>query len=143
MLHLIAVIMAGLLESLAASSPAPPKIEHYTVKIEAANDEWTPLPMRVAEGDMLVFLAKGLVKIGEYAGTSGPAGQGDGKGALQLKVGTTSVTRLSEQTFLVSGDSGPAKLRVHDTKYTDNSGSFEVRIIKIPAELIPEAQNVE
>jgi hypothetical protein len=35
------------------------------------------------------------------------------------------------------------KLRVQDSKYTDNAGFFEVRLVRIPGELIPEAQKVE
>ena len=129
----------SLLLSFAQVPPAEatPKIEHVSVKVAAANDEWTPTTIKLAPGDLLVCVAKGTVKVGAFIGSTDPNGKPDGTGALQMKIGTTDVRRVGAK-YVVGGEAGVVKLRVTDTTYTDNSGAFEVRLLKIPAELIPE-----
>jgi hypothetical protein len=135
-------ILAGCILLCAPVARADSKIEHVVVKVEAANDEWIATPIKLAPGDLLVTSADGVAKVGQYLGNVGPDGLGNGTGSLQMKMGTTTVRRIGKKA-LITGESGVVKLRVQDSEYTDNSGGYQVHLLRIPADLIPEAQHVE
>jgi hypothetical protein len=122
---------------LVGSAAAATKVERLIVKVEGANDEWTPTSLTIREGDLLVALATGSVKIGPVLGQTGPEGRQNGFGALQMKIGTTHVRVIGAQA-IVENQAGPVKLRVQDSKHTDNAGAFDVQLIRIPADLLSE-----
>jgi len=116
-------------------------IEHVIVIVEGANDEWTPTPVELSTGDVLISVARGSIKISRSSGPIGPDGQRDGTGALQMKIGTTNVRTIGSRA-IVQEPSGPVKLRVVDTAFTDNEGRFQVELLKIPAAAIPPPRTV-
>jgi hypothetical protein len=111
-------------------------IDHVIVTVEGANDEWTPTPIELSPGDLLISFAKGSVKIGRSSTPTGPDGQRDGYGALQMKVGTTNVRTIGSRA-IVQEPRGVVKLRILDTVFTDNEGTFQVELIKVPAAAVP------
>ena len=118
----------------AASTQA---IAHERVSVAATNDEWTPTTIQVERGDVILVLAAGRVRIGQVTGEVGPNGNSSGDGVLFLKIGVGAGQRVGERAFIIADQSGPVKLRVHDNRYGDNAGAFEVSVIHIPGSLIP------
>ena len=141
---MLRTIAAAILLTLATghAAIAAPQIEHIIVKVEAANDEWTPTPIKLAAGDLLIIMARGKIKVGEFLGTTDANGKGTGEGALHIKVGTTHTRLIGTRALVENEATGAVKLRIRDTHYTDNEGAFEVRLLKIPAELVPPAKTV-
>jgi hypothetical protein len=121
------------------------KIEHRTLKVEGANDEWSPTNLKFQAGDFLIIKAAGKVTVGSFLGEVGPDGNPSGKqeGRLQLKIGTATTLGVGSSATVNVDQSGPVKVRVNDTKYTDNKGSFNVDIVLIPAELVPQPTEVK
>jgi hypothetical protein len=114
-------------------------IIHEQVEVAATNDEWTPTSVTVARGDIILVLARGRIRVGQFVGEAGPAGiVSSGDGALHLKIGVGAGQRVGERAFLVADQPGQVKLRIHDSRRDDNSGSFQVNVIFIPAAAIPE-----
>jgi hypothetical protein len=120
----------------AAAANRADGVEHIIVVVEGANDEWTPTPIELSTGDMLISFATGSVKIGRSSNPVGPEGERDGHGALQMKVGTTNVRTIGTRA-IVQEPRGLVKLRIFDTAFTDNTGRFQVELIKVPAAAIP------
>ncbi len=84
------------------------------------------------------------MKVGAWTGEVGPAGATDGNGTLAIKVGTGTVIPVGQKWFgAFEEDGGALKVRVHDTAYGDNSGSFKVVIIVIPGAALPEPELVQ
>jgi type 1 fimbria pilin len=137
----IALLLVAAAQTAQAQSPsAPPTgIMHVQVTVAGANDEWTPTTLSVNAGDILLITAEGRVRLGQYAGEVGPNGADQGLGALQLKIGVGAAVRVGARSYLTVEQSGQVKLKVNDTRYDDNTGSFTVHVIVIPAELVPPA----
>lgn len=127
-------VAALLIPSLAFGQAA---IKSERVSVASTNDEWTPTSIEVASGDVVLVLAKGRVKLGQYSGAVGPNGNSNGGGQLQIKIGVGAGQRAGEKAFIIADQAGPVKLRVLDTRYDDNSGAFDVMVIHIPASMIP------
>jgi hypothetical protein len=127
----------SLITPAAAASQSP--ITHLQFNVAGTNDEWTPTSVHAAYGDIILVLATGRVRIGQVMGEVGPVGTSSGDGALELKIGVGAAQRVGVKAFLIAvADTGEVKLRVRDSRYNDNSGSFEVSVIHIPADAIPE-----
>jgi hypothetical protein len=118
-------------------------IVHERVSVAATNDEWTPTPIQVSTGDIVLVLAAGRIRIGQSMGEVGPNGASSGAGALYLKIGVGAGQRVGERAFLIADQSGQVKLRVNDNHYADNAGTFEVSVIQIPAAAIPPAGSTQ
>jgi hypothetical protein len=128
------VTVALLLPTISA---AQQEIKHERLSIAATNDEWTPTSIEVARGDVILVLATGRIRIGQVSGEVGPNGNSSGSGVLQIKIGVGAGQRAGEKAFVIADQSGPVKLRVVDSRYSDNAGAFEVSVIHIPASMIP------
>ncbi len=122
---------------LPSASAAQEAIKHQRLSIAATNDEWSPTSIEVSRGDVILVLATGRVRIGQVSGEVGPNGNSTGSGVLQIKVGVGAGQRAGEKAFIIAEQSGPVKLRVADTRYDDNAGTFEVSVIHIPGSMIP------
>jgi hypothetical protein len=135
-----ACVVLALLVSAIVGSPlcAQSTIKHERVSVAATNDEWTPTPITLSPGDILLVLAGGRVRVGNVVGEAGPNGLSTGEGALQLKIGVGAGTRAGARAFVIAEQGGQVKLRIYDTRYNDNAGEFEVSLIQIPASAIPE-----
>lgn len=100
--------------------------------------------MKVFPGDLLITTEPGnKIVIGSFLGSVDANGESSGVGALFLKIGVGAGMRIGRRSLIEVSEPGVVKLRVYDTKYSDNSGSFRVSIIHIPVSLIPPAQVVE
>lgn len=120
------------------------KITNQVFTVAATNDEWTDTKMKVSPGDYLITSEPGnKIVVGSYLGSADADGLNDGTGALFLKIGVGASRRIGKRSLIEVTESGAVKLRIYDTRYSDNSGSFNVSIIHIPASLIPPAQVVE
>lgn len=124
-------------------------LSHGVVAVAAANDEWTATNIKVAQGDILLTTENGSkVVVGNFFGSIGADGFPQSRdvniegvkltvGALELKVGNGAAQRIGAKGFVVINETGKVKLRIYDTDYRDNSGEYQVHIIRIPAGLIP------
>ena len=124
-------------------------VSHGVVAVAAVNDEWTATNIRVAQGDILLTTENGnKIVVGNFLGSIGADGLPQSRdvniegvkltvGALELKVGNGAAQRIGSKGFVVINETGKIKLRIYDTDYRDNSGEYQVHIIRIPAGLIP------
>jgi hypothetical protein len=120
------------------------------VKVNGRNDEWTSADVKVQPGDLIIVLASGKVKVGNWTGEVEADGVNGGSGApsgsnlgrLQMKVGTGTMFFVGKRWFGGVPDPGHLKLRVYDTKYDDNSGSYEVYVLVIPKGVVPQPTRV-
>ena len=128
-----------------------------SVKVEAANDEWTATELTVARGDMLLFIgAVGKITAAGAHVTGGPDGvkcqsfpynrdpgpvkeaflcpmNFDDDGALMMKIGTTGVARVGAPNFFMPQVAGPVKFKVRLQKYGGAAGFYSLGFAKIPA----------
>jgi hypothetical protein len=117
-------------------------IVHKTVAVSGRNDEWTSADIKISPGDRVLVVAAGKVKVGAFIGEVNADGNNPANtnslGRLDMKVGTGTVIPVGKRWFGGSDEPGTVKFRVHDTSYTDNGGAFEVDVIVIPPNAIPE-----
>ena len=133
------IAMCVVTVSLVSCLESDSDVVHHSVDVAAANDEWTDTGVSVDGGDLIVIFVKGDVTIGSLYGEVGADGAVSGAGRLYAKVGTTKTLPVGSEVAFVSSESGSLKLRVHDEKYLDNSGSFNATVMLVPAEVIPDA----
>jgi hypothetical protein len=149
------VLSVAMLVALASTaqakepSPAPgacPGIVTKAVTVDGRNDEWTATGIKVKANDVVLLMAGGAVKVGEFTGEVSANGVGNvanGNGRLTAKVGTGTVLSVGEKWFgAFEQDAGPLKLKVQDTNHTDNGGEFKVILLVIPGCAIPEPEEV-
>lgn len=60
-----------------------------------------------------------------------------GTGALQFKIGVGAGKPAGKFSLIEAGQSGELKFTVLDSRYDDNSGSFELDIVVLPPSAIP------
>lgn len=119
------------------------QIEHKSVMVEGANDDYTPVGLTVKKGDLVLIGAAGLISTGPFAGKTDPnghrgrCGNEDTDGALMFKVGSTAAQKAGKHKLVIAQNDGELKLKVRDTKYSDNKGTFAVDVIRIPSHLKP------
>lgn len=127
-----------------SAANAADAITHVAVRVAATNDEWTPTTIKVAPGDVLIAHEAGYkVVMGQYLGSTGADGFPSGAGALYMKVGVGAGFKMGASGSLLASQAGMVKLRVNDTQYNDNSGTYLVNLIHVPASLVPPPQLVE
>jgi hypothetical protein len=111
-------------------------------RVKASNDDWLRTGVHVQPGEIVVLLASGSVRLSDIKGPVGPEGSATGAGKLEVKIGSGAPVQFGKQAALTPEDRGILKLRVVDTKYQDNAGGYDVRIIVIPASAIPEPRPI-
>ena len=116
---------------------------HKLVTVQAANDEWADTRVKVSAGDIILVVARGEVGLGGFGGKHTNGGRAGHDGVLQIKLGTTTVFDYRPSVFLVAQTDGQLKLRVRDTRYDDNSGSYSTNVIVIPGSSIPSPDTVQ
>lgn len=127
----------------APASPAPcPSVSRIKIAVQGQNDEWTSTQLRLEKGDLLFVAAGGAVKVGDWIGEVGPKGAGGGEGRLLAKIGSAAAAPTGERLVALIDGAGVLKLKVEDSKYTDNSGAFTVEVIRVPAALVPTEATV-
>jgi hypothetical protein len=117
-------------------------LTHVRVTIAGVNDDWTSTTLTVAPGDLLLLSADGRVRVGQFMGEVGPDGAPTGEGVVELKIGVNPGQRVGGKAFLIADQAGEVKLRVHDSRYDDNAGSFQVSVILIPPAAVPSPKLV-
>jgi hypothetical protein len=133
------LVIASILSLSVYAAPQTDKITHHVLTVAGGNDEWSSTALKVAAGDILLIKAIGAVAVGSFLGRTTPDGTDNGIGQLQMKIGTTAVQRVGSVRYITAAEAGTVKLRVYDTNYQDNSGEYEVDVIRIPVSLIPAA----
>jgi hypothetical protein len=139
----LAVAAALSAVALSAQAQVCNSITHEQITIDGRNDEWTSAQVKTQPGDVILVFAHGKVKVGAFTGEVTPRGANNGLGRLEMKVGTGTVVAVGERWVGAFREQGTVKFRVYDTKYSDNSGSFRVHLIIIPATAFPPAVKVE
>lgn len=115
-------------------------IIHKFGQVDAANSVWQSTGLHYEPGDTLIIRAQGQVHVGGLLGGDvGP--DSPGAGALELKIGDGDPIRVGRQLVLAEKHIGGIYLRVKDTQYTDNKGSYQVQILQVPALLMPPAED--
>ncbi len=132
--------------TLALADGAPP-ITRRSVAVEGTNDEWTNSTLKLEKGDLAVVIAAGEVKVGDWIGKTNAAGRVPdserGKaireGTLVIKAGTGAARAVGERKWFLGATDfvGAVKLKVNDTKYTDNAGAYAVDVLTVPAASLP------
>ncbi len=141
--HILAFAVASMLLVTGAYA-ADNKITSQIYTVVATNDEWTQTNIKVSPGDILMVNEGGnKIVVGKFLGSTDANGASNGAGALYMKIGTGAGFKIGAHGYIFVTEPGVAKLKVNDTKYDDNSGSYKVNIIHIPASLIPSAQVVD
>lgn len=118
---------------------------HRVGTIPANRPQWTETGIFAEKGDVLVVLVSGEINIGGLgAGPMGPDSiRAGGVGSLELKVGTETPPLQTQSQFVVVADTmGPVYVRVRDSQYDDNKGAYDVKLLHIPAGMIPSAENL-
>jgi hypothetical protein len=134
---LAALVLAG--AAATAQAQACPGIVHEEITVDARNDEWTPAQVKAGTNDLVIVFASGMAKIDPKKDAHGPNGRGDGFGRLEMKIGTGTVVPVGDRWVGAFAQTGAIKFRLHDTKFTDNSGEYRVHLIVIPAKAFPPA----
>jgi hypothetical protein len=118
-------------------------IEHKSLTVEAANDDYTPTGINVSKGDVVLIGASGMIVTGPFAGTTDPnghagrCGNADTDGALMYKIGATAPQKAGKHKLVGVETEGELKFKVRDTKYNDNKGSFKVDAIRFASKIKP------
>lgn len=126
------------------SAPAfASEAQHVSVTVEGANDDYTPTGLSVKPGDLVLVGATGKVALGAWAGSTDPNGKGgpchgfDTDGALIFKIGATAAERAGKRKVILADAAGELKLKVRDTRYSDNSGAYAVDVVLLPKNMQP------
>lgn len=120
------------------------KITNKVFTVAATNDEWTQTNITVSPGDILITSEPGnKITVGSYLGAADANGLSNGVGALFMKIGVGAGFKIGAHGTVLVKEPGQVKLRVNDTRYSDNSGNYTVSIIHIPGSLIPPAQTAD
>jgi hypothetical protein len=146
-------VRSSSLLSLAALSLLPPAAhaqdrgQAHQFQLAAGNDEWTTTGLKLAANDLVVVFATGNITVGPVVGQVDADGRNarlmaTGVGYIEGKVGAGNPFPVGGRfTFTTSSEQiGTLKLRVHDSNYADNSGSFTVTVIRIPASALPPVE---
>lgn len=139
---IVAAVIGFTAPTMSLAQAATPG-EAHQVSIAAGNDEWTSTGIKVAPGDLVVTFATGKVTVGQVVGEVDADGRNNsgnllGYGFIEGKVGSGNPFSVGQRFPFSPDQPGTLKLRVHDTKYSDNSGAFTVTVIRIPVALLPQ-----
>ena len=126
------------------------KMVQKTLRVLGKNDEWVSADIHVEAGDLVIVIAEGKVSLGGmFNPTVGPNGMRErgGKdagddGILSMKVGTSTTVDTGARYVYGATHAGTLKFRVKDSNYADNTGSYFVRVLMIPASMIPSPEQV-
>ena len=146
---LAAALAVALLTTQATGTPpgtaaepaaaACPGIRHEIITVRADRDDWTSARLRVHPNDVILVHAGGRLAVGPDAGRSVSAkGLADGSGALEMKVGTGTVVPAGTRWFGSFRDYGTLKFRVAAIHRAALTGSYQVNLVVIAAESLPE-----
>jgi hypothetical protein len=122
---------------------AADEIERKAVTVLAANDDYTPTGIDAKLDDLILIGASGAIITGPMAGKTDPNGHtgrcgwSSTDGALMLRVGSSAPVKAGRHSLWPAGRDGEVKLKVRDTKYSDNRGEFSVDVIRIPHSMKP------
>jgi len=123
---------------------AQDKSQSHQFQLAAGNDEWTNTGFRLTQGDLVVIFASGTVTVGALMGQVDADGrnsrQATGIGFIEGKVGSGNPFAVGQRFAFGADQVGTLKLRVHDTNYADNTGTFTVTVIRIPASQVPAVE---
>jgi hypothetical protein len=133
------VCLAGLGLLVPSGLTAQASLQHVQLSVEATKGTWTPTGLTVAPGDLLFVQAEGTVSIGPHHAPVGPDGAPRilNAGALEIKIAIYSGHLIGAVGCLVADQSGPVLVRIHDSRYEDNTGVFRVRILQVPTGAVP------
>lgn len=133
-----------------ADGPNCPTLAGKDLTIEASDDEWTDTGISVSAGDLLVVGAEGRVTYSSFGNTATPWGRVTAEpgtidkelaaisvGSLVGRIGKGKPFKIGASLASQVSESGSLRLRVHDEKYADNSGSFAVSVLVVPATMLP------
>lgn len=135
--------LVGMTLVAAAWSAFAGEAQRVTVSVEGGNDDYTPTGISIKSGDLVLIGASGVVVTGAWSGRTDPHGHlgrcggTDSDGALVFKVGSTAPQKAGKHKLVIAEAQGELKLKVRDTKYSDNSGAFAVDVIRIPQDAVP------
>jgi len=138
--NVIAAVGLLVLVPLSAARAQTPTLSSIQLHVAGTNDEWTNTNIVVAPGDIVLTNAEGRVRIGRVMGEVDANGRGTGEGLLEYKIGVGAAQHAGKRAFITIDQAGALKLRVRDARYDDNSGSYTVTIVHIPAAAIPPAK---
>ena len=112
------------------------------VLLDGRNDEWVSADLKITPNDMVIVFANGEIVCGPNIGKVSAAGAGT-VCKIQMKVGTGLVVPTGAQFTGRFDPGGSVKFRVFDTNYTDNAGTFEVTVVVIPWQIVPQPSVVQ
>lgn len=125
-------------ENIAWKKPAPSVAQLKVRMVRVAGDRsgWTDTGLVLQPGDTLVGSAEGQVIIGSWSGATGPDTTGNGRLEMNIDgdVGPTG------RSWIRAKATGSVKLRVYDSKYTDNTGDYTAALLVVPAAAIRQGE---
>lgn len=133
---------AGLMP--AAQGEACTGIRHELLTVRADRGEWTSAELRIKPNDVILVSAAGKVKLGhDGSRTVGAKGLPDGTGLLEMKVGTGTVVPAGSHWFGSFPDYGTLKFRVAASHRDEVAGAYQVNLVVIAAESLPETVTLD
>jgi hypothetical protein len=151
MVHRTALLLAGLFMlagalrvALARSGAQPTRIQNEWFALRADQSEWTASGLVAEGGDLVVLMVEGAVSVGPSGTKRSAEGalRNDGLGGVSFRIGDGSFSRVGAQRAFFAPRGGPLRFRVLDTHHKDNEGEYIIKIVRVPAALIPPATSV-
>ena len=149
---LCAVVVSLLGQPATPATPAAPAaaagacagIRHEIVTVRADRGEWTSARLGIKPNDVILVSANGRITVGrDGTRTVGAKGLPDGRGALEMKVGTGTVVPAGSHWFGSFPDYGTLMFRIAANHREDLAGSYQVNLVVIAAESLPETVTLD
>jgi hypothetical protein len=124
-------------------------VRHLLLSVPAADSAWSSSRIIVNAGDLITVKATGTISIGRYSrnvdANGVPIGRSGGLGRvyLELRIGSAAPAPAGANSVHTVKVAGELRFRVHDERYDDNIGNFQVDVVIVPAGVIPPARDVE
>ncbi len=125
-------------------------ITNEVVKVDAANDEWTPAAIKIKPGDLLLVIATGITHNPNVFGSKDATAKSEGWGGLTMKYGTGTVIPVGDRWVGAFREPGSIKFHVNGGRIKGGAmsnagvqGSYDVHVIVIPAGTLPPSVKVD
>lgn len=118
----------------ATATTSSSSVRSRILSVAAVNSDWTTTGLNIKPDEIVFGIATGKAT---YAGWGTPPAEPDSKGSggLDMRIGST-VSAAGKTWFADAGQSGELKLRVRDSKHSDNSGAYAVMVIVMPRDML-------
>jgi hypothetical protein len=140
---LLAAMLLPCAAAHAQTSSRP--VRHLVLSIPATDSNWTSTELIVEAGDLIAVHATGFIAVslfspevdanGVRVGEAGTAVAGPGY--LEFRIDDGAAKPAGANGGQRASVWGELQFRVHDVRYDDNAGKFELDVVVVPWSAIP------